>query len=75
MNDCNIENAQTKESIIWNLIVTGANCETTYRQYVEAGPSVKLDKVLEFYRNEATLQACFFSRYNSQPTLHQMTTD
>ena len=45
MNNCNIENAQNKESIIRNLIMTCANSQTTYRQYVEVGPSAKLDSL------------------------------
>ena len=41
VNNCDIENAEAKESMIRNFIVTGANSQTAYRQCVEAGPSAK----------------------------------
>ena len=67
VNNCDIENTEAKESMIWNFIVTGANSQTAYRQCVEAGPDTKLDRILDIYRNEAAEQAHFSSRYNSQP--------
>ena len=43
-----------------------------YRQCVEAGPGIKLVRILDIYRNEAAMQAHFSSRHNSQPSVHQM---
>ena len=41
----------------------------------EAGPGAKLDRILDIYRNEAAVQAQFSSRHNSQPSVHQVSTD
>ena len=35
VNNCDIENAEAKESIIRNFIVTGANSQMAYRQCVK----------------------------------------
>ena len=35
----------------------------------------KLDRILDIYRNEAAVQAHFSSRHNSQPSVHQVSTD
>ena len=75
VNNCDIENAEAKESMIRNFIVTGANSQTAYRQCVEAGPSAKLDRILDIYRKEAAVQAHFSSRHYSQPSVHQVDTD
>ena len=72
VNNCDIENTEAKESMIWNFIVTGANSQMAYRQCVKAGPGVKLVRILDIYRNEAAMQAHFSSRHNSQPSVHQM---
>ena len=70
-----MENAEAKESMIQNFIVTVANSQTAYRQCVEAGPGAKLDRILDIYRNEAAVQAHFSSRHYSQPSVHQVSTD
>ena len=57
VNNCDIENAEAKESMIQNFIVTGANSQMAYRQCVEVGPGAKLDRILDIYRNEAAVQA------------------
>ena len=75
VNNHDIENAEAKESMIRNFIVTGANSQTAYRQCVEAGPGTKLDRILDIYRNEAAVQAHFSSRHNSQPSVHQVSAD
>ena len=75
VNNCDIENAEAKESMIRNFIVTGANSQTAYRQCVEAGPDAKLDRVLDIYRNKAAVQAHFSFRHYSQPSVHQMSAD
>ena len=31
VNNCDIENVEAKESMIWNFIVTSANSQTAYR--------------------------------------------
>ena len=66
VNNCDIENAEAKESMIQNFIVTGINSQTAYRQCVEAGPGAKLDKILDIYRNKAAVQAYFSSRHHKQ---------
>ena len=75
VNNCDIENAEAKESMIQNFIVTGANSQTAYRQCVEAGPGAKLDRILDIYRNEAAVQAHFSYKHNSQPSVHQVSVD
>ena len=75
VNNCDIENAEAKESMIRNFIVTGANSQTAYRQCVEAGPGAKLDRILDIYRNEAAVQAHFSSSHYNQPSVHQVGTD
>ena len=52
VNNCDIENAEAKEAMIQNFIVTGANSQTAYRQCVEAGPGAKLDRILDIYRTK-----------------------
>ena len=71
-NDCNIQNAEDKELLIRNFIVTGANCQAAYRQCVAAGPNATLEKVLDIYRNEAAVQAHFQRRHSIQPTVHHL---
>ena len=61
--------------MILNFIVTGANSQMACRQCVQAGPGAKLDRILDTYRNEAAVQAHFSSRHNSQPSVHQVSTD
>ena len=46
-----------------------------YRQCVEAGPGAKLNRILDIYRNEEAVQAHFSSRHNSQPSVHQVSSD
>ena len=65
VTDSNIQDAQDKELIIRNFIVTGANSQTAYRKCVEAGPDATLQKVLKIYRNEVAVQAHFQTRHNS----------
>ena len=72
VTDCNIQDAQDKELIIRNFIVTGANSQTAYRKCVEAGPDATLPKVLEIYRNEVAVLAHFQTRHNSQSMVHQI---
>ena len=72
VNDCNIQNAEDKELLIRNFIVTGANCQAAYRQCVAAGPNAKHEEVLDIYRNEAAVQAHFQRRHSSLPTVHQL---
>ena len=72
VTDSNMQDAQDKELIIRNFIVTGANSQTAYRKCVEAGPDATLQKVLKIYRNEVAVQAHFQTRYNSQLTVHQI---
>ena len=72
VTDCNIQDAQDKELIIRNFIVTGANSQTAYRKCVEAGPDATLQKVLEIYRNEMAVLAHFQTRHNSQSMVHQI---
>ena len=72
VTDSNIQDAQDKELIIRNFIVTGANSQTAYRKCVEAGPDATLQKVLKIYRNEVAVQAHFQTRHNSQLTVHQI---
>ena len=74
VNDCNIQDAGDKELLIRNFIVTGANCQSAYRQCVAAGLNATLQKVLDIYRNEAAVQAHFQGRHNNQPTVHQLHT-
>ena len=74
VTDCNIQDAQDRDLIIRNFIVTGANSQTAYRQCVEAGPDATLQKVLGIYRNEAAVQAHFQTRQNSQSMIHQIST-
>ena len=73
VNNCDIENAEARESTIQNFIVTGANSQTAYRQCVEAGHGA--NRILDIYRNEAAVQAHFSSRHNSQPSVHQVSAD
>ena len=72
VTDCNIQDAQDRDMIIRNFIVTGANSQTAYRQCVEAGPDAALQKVIGIYRNEAAVQAHFQTRQNSQSMIHQI---
>ena len=72
VTDCNIQDAQDRELIIRNFIVTGANSQTAYRQCVEAGPDATLQKVIEIYRNDSAVQAHFQTRHNSQSAVHQI---
>ena len=72
VTECNIQDAQDKELIIKNFVVTSANSQTAYRKCVEAGPDATLQKVLKIYRNEVAVQAHFQTRHNSQSTVHQI---
>ena len=63
VNKYDIENAEAKESMIRNFIVTVQTPKKAYRQCVEAGPSGKLDRILDIYRNKAAVQAHFSSRH------------
>ena len=74
VTDCNIQDAQDRDLVIRNFIVTGAHSQSAYRKCVEAGPDATLQKVLEIYRNEAAVQAHFQTRHNSQPVVHQIST-
>ena len=47
VTECNIQDAQDKELIIKNFVVTSANSQTAYRKCVEAGPDATLQKVLK----------------------------
>ena len=75
VNNCDIENAEAKESMIQNFTFTGAISQTAYRQCVKAGTGAKLDRILDITRNEAAVQAHFSSRLYSQPSVHQVSAD
>ena len=76
VNNCEIENAEAKESTIlkfhsnWCKLPNGM-----HGQCVQVGHGAKLDRILDIYRNEAAVQAHFSSRHNSQPSVHQVSAD
>ena len=55
VNDCDIEDTEAKNIIIWNFLVTSVNSQAAYRQCIEAGPNANWDRILEIYRNDAKL--------------------
>ena len=73
VTDCNIREAQDRELIIRNFIVTGANSQTSIQTVcMETGPNTTLQKVLEIYRNDSAVQAHFQARHSSQSSVHQI---
>ena len=74
VNDCDIEDTEAKNLFIWNFIVTGANSQAAYRQYVEAGPNAKLEN-LRNLQKQCYSTCSLQTRNKSQPTVHQVTTE
>ena len=54
IEECQIQDAEDKELITRNFLVTGANSKTAYRKCVKAGRDTSLETILNIYRNETS---------------------